>query len=315
MGIAGVALAMVWTNLNLCLCILIFILFSGVYRDSWVTPSMDCLRGWSSLLRLAIPSCISVCLEWWWYEFMIMLCGVLVNPKATIASMGILIQTTSLVYVFPSSLSLAVSTRVGNELGANRPAKARIASIVSIACAIALGLAAMLFTTLMRHRWGRLFTTDTEILELTALALPIAGLCELGNCPQTTGCGVLRGSARPTTGANINLGSFYLVGMPVAIVMGFVAGMGFSGLWLGLLAAQATCALLMLYVLGTTDWMVQVERARELTKQASFGSSLPTSSISSTKDGLKEIICIDEGFVKEAGPESEPLIPSPTVNE
>jgi multidrug resistance protein, MATE family len=43
------------------------------------------------------------------------------------------------------------------------------------------------------------------------------GMCELGNCPQTTGCGVLRGSARPKIGANVNLGSFYVVGMPVAV--------------------------------------------------------------------------------------------------
>ncbi|TKY56375.1 MATE efflux family protein DTX1 [Spatholobus suberectus] len=266
MGIAGVATAMVLTNLNLILFLSSFVYFSGAHKDSWVPPSVDCIKGWSSLLSLAVPTCVSVCLEWWWYEFMIIMCGLLVNPKATIASMGILIQTTSLVYVFPSSLSLGVSTRVGNELGANNPRKARVSMIVSLFCAVGLGLGAMLFTTLMRHQWGRLFTNDHEILELTSLVLPIAGLCELGNCPQTTGCGVLRGSARPTIGANINLGSFYLVGMPVAMLLGFVAKMGFAGLWLGLLAAQASCAGLMLFVLCRTDWNVQVERAKELTK-------------------------------------------------
>ncbi|KAL4566136.1 hypothetical protein LXL04_030246 [Taraxacum kok-saghyz] len=273
MGISGVAIAMVLTNLNLLILLFTFVYFSGVYRDSWVAPSSDCLRGWSSLLALAIPTCVSVCLEWWWYELMIMMCGLLVNPKATVASMGILIQTTSLVYVFPSALSVGVSTRVGNELGANRPAKARISMIVSLLCAMVLGLMAMAFTTLMRHKWGRFFTNDSEILELTSIALPIVGLCELGNCPQTTGCGVLRGSARPTIGANINLGSFYLVGMPVAIIMGFVLKMGFPGLWLGLLAAQGSCALFMLYVLCKTDWIVQVERAKELTKSPSSSSS------------------------------------------
>ncbi|KAF3960592.1 hypothetical protein CMV_014709 [Castanea mollissima] len=321
MGVAGVAIAMVWTNLNLFLLLSSFVYFSSVYKDSWVCPSMDCLRGWSSLLALAIPTCISVCLEWWWYEFMIMLCGLLANPKATISSMGILIQTTSLVYVFPSALSLGVSTRVGNELGANRPAKARISMIVSLVCAVALGLAAMLFTTLMRHQWGRFFTTDTEILDLTAIALPIAGLCELGNCPQTTGCGVLRGSARPTIGANINLGSFYLVGMPVAIFMGFVAKMGFAGLWLGLLAAQASCALLMLYVLCTTDWMVQVERARELTRTCTTSfTPLPVSSTisesnakkSNNKANLEEVLCVSDELVKSTSLETDPLISTTT---
>ncbi|CAL5415102.1 unnamed protein product [Camellia sinensis] len=328
MGIAGVALAMVWTNLNLFLLLCSFVYFSGVYDDdSWVSPSFDCLRGWSSLLKLAVPTCISVCLEWWWYEFMIMLCGLLVNPKATIASMGILIQTTSLVYVFPSSLSLGVSTRIGNELGANRPAKARISMIVSLGCAAGLGLAAMVFTASIRHRWGRFFTADDEILELTAVALPIVGLCELGNCPQTTGCGVLRGSARPAIGANINLGSFYLVGMPVAILMGFVVKMGFAGLWLGLFAAQASCAVLMLFVLCKTDWKVQVERAKQLTQSSSSttstacNSSLPISSSPSlsmsppslplpeeSEVDIEDILCNEDELVKTGPLETEPLI-------
>ncbi|KVH98821.1 Multi antimicrobial extrusion protein [Cynara cardunculus var. scolymus] len=299
MGVSGVAVAAVITNLNLLFLLATVVYFSGVHRDSWVSPSTDCLRGWSSLLALAIPTCVSVCLEWWWYELMIMLCGLLSNPRATVASMGILIQTTSLVYVFPSALSLGVSTRVGNELGANRPAKARISMIVSLVCAAGMGLMAMLFTTLMRHRWGRFFTADAEILELTSVALPIAGLCELGNCPQTTGCGVLRGSARPTVGANINFGSFYLVGMPVAIVMGLALKMGFAGLWLGLLAAQGTCALLMLYILCTTDWIVQVERAKQLARPSSSSSlSCPVNPTrkdeanNSMEANLEEIILI-----------------------
>lgn len=269
MGISGVAIAMIWTNLNLCILLSSFIYFSQVYKDSWVVPSMDCLKGWSSLLALAVPTCVSVCLEWWWYEFMIMLCGLLPNPKATIGSMGILIQATSLIYVFPSSLSLGVSTRVGNELGAHGPRKAHVVMIISLGISAILGVSAMILTTLMRNQWGRFFTNDKEILHLTSLALPIVGLCELGNCPQTTGCGVLRGSARPTIGANINLGSFYLVGMPVAIFFGFVMKMGFVGLWVGLLAAQCCCAVLMIYVLCATDWISEAERAVNLTKSSS----------------------------------------------
>ncbi|XP_051126374.1 protein DETOXIFICATION 48-like [Andrographis paniculata] len=264
-GVAGVAAAMAITDLNLVVLLCLYVYFSGVYRESWVVPGLDCLKGWTSLLSMAVPTCISVCLEWWWYELMIMLCGLLANPKATIASMGILIQTTSLVYVFPSALSLGVSTRVSNALGAGRPARARVSMIVSLVCAAAMGVGAMVFTTAVRHRWGRLFTADADVLRLTTAALPLAGLCELGNCPQTAGCGVLRGSARPTIGANINLGSFYLVGLPVAFLMGFVMGLGFPGLWLGLLAAQASCALLMMVFLSRTDWRLLVERAVELT--------------------------------------------------
>lgn len=266
LGVAGVAAASSLTNLFVLISLLGYLWCSGLLHEpAWTAPSRECLRGWKPLLRLAAPSCVSVCLEWWWYEIMIVLCGLLADPKSTVASMGVLIQTTSLIYVFPSSLGFAVSTRVGNELGANRPGKARLSAAVAVTIAFLTGLCAMAFAYGMRERWGRIFTGEVEILRLTSAALPILGLCELGNCPQTVGCGVLRGSARPCTAANVNVSAFYLVGMPVAVGLSFWVGVGFCGLWLGLLAAQVCCAGLMLYVVGTTDWEFQAKKAQMLT--------------------------------------------------
>ncbi|XP_021807045.1 protein DETOXIFICATION 51 [Prunus avium] len=265
LGVAGVAAASAASNLFVLLSLVSYVWATGIHEPTWTAPSRECLTGWKPLLRLAAPSCVSVCLEWWWYEIMIVLCGLLVDPRATVASMGVLIQTTSLIYVFPSSLSFAVSTRVGNELGANRPHKAKLSSAVAVMLAFLMGLSATTFASGMRGSWARMFTSDAEIVRLTSAALPILGLCELGNCPQTVGCGVLRGSARPSTAANVNLSAFYLVGMPVAIGLGFWVGVGFCGLWIGLLSAQVCCAGLMLYVVGTTDWDLQAKRAQSLT--------------------------------------------------
>ncbi|KAK4795122.1 hypothetical protein SAY86_013116 [Trapa natans] len=278
LGIRGVALGVVFTNFNLVASLVAYIRFSGIHKktcksmvsfQNMIVDVKAKAEEWRSLLRLAVPSCISVCLEWWWYEIMILLCGLLVNPRATVSSMGILIQTTSLIYIFPSSLSFSVSTRVGNELGANHPARAKVAAVVGLSCSFGLGLTALSFAVIVRNSWARIFTTDEEIGALTSLVLPIIGLCELGNCPQTTGCGVLRGTARPKVGANINLGCFYLVGMPVAIVLAFFRGFDFKGLWLGLLAAQGFCAMVMLMVLSRTSWDHEARRAEELTRSSS----------------------------------------------
>ncbi|XAR73981.1 hypothetical protein NMG60_11008125 [Bertholletia excelsa] len=254
LGIPGVAVAVAVTDFTLLLTLLLYLWFSGVCGNSWQGFSFACFDGWRPILELAVPSCVSVCLEWWWYELMIILSGLLPNAAEVVATMGILLQATSLVYIFPSALSLAVSTRVGNELGANQPGKARNSSLIALSCAVFNGSVAMLF----------MITTRKAILSLAAAAMPVAGLCELGNCPQTAGCGVLRGSARPASAANINLGSFYGVGLPVAVLMGLVFDMGLMGLWLGLLAAQLACALLVVLVFIRTDWQQQASRGREL---------------------------------------------------
>ncbi|KAH7291594.1 hypothetical protein KP509_29G023400 [Ceratopteris richardii] len=307
LGIRGVALAAVWTNINMLLFLMAYLKLSKrVYMNGMLSSwrLLFAEKDWSPLIRLAIPSCVSVCLEWWWYELMIMLSGLLVEAKATVATMGILIQITALVYIFPSSLSLAVSTRVSNELGANRPARARLAVMVASCCAVVLGVMAMAFTTAIRHAWGRMFTNDETILHLTAMALPIIGLCELGNSPQTTGCGVLRGSARPAVGVKINLACFYVIGMPVAIILVFGLGFGFVGLWLGLLAAQATCAVSMALVMMRTNWLKEAERSKGLT-----GAGTPMV-LSDRGDETARLLGANGDNTQEAGKKDGKLSPT-----
>ncbi|RLN05514.1 hypothetical protein C2845_PM13G24640 [Panicum miliaceum] len=272
LGIRGVALGAVCTNLNFLLFLVAYVYLSGLMHGNdgdgkaCAAPAEDGAVEWGSLLRLSVHSCMSVCLEWWWYEIMVLLCGVLADPKAAVAAMGILIQTTSLLYIFPHSLSCAVSTRVGHELGAGRPERARLAARVGLCCGAALGVVACAFAASVRGVWARMFTADAAILRLASVALPILGAAELGNCPQTAGCGVLRGSARPGKAARINVSAFYGVGMPASLALAFrPARLDFPGMWVGMLAAQLVCAALMLHAVLRTDWAEQAARARRLT--------------------------------------------------
>ena len=156
--------------------------------------------------------------------------------------------------------------QVGNELGAGKPYKAKLAAMVALGCAFVIGIINVAWTVILRERWAGLFTKDDFVKPLVATVLPIIGLCELGNCPQTTGCGILRGTARPAIGARINLGSFYFVGTPVAVGLAFMLNVGFPGLWFGLLSAQVACAVsIMCVVLLYTDWEAEALKAKKLT--------------------------------------------------
>ncbi|KDP27821.1 hypothetical protein JCGZ_18901 [Jatropha curcas] len=274
LGVPGIAISTFISNFNTLLFILCYMYFTRVPKDGeslYVplsptplssTPSIG--EEWGILLRLAIPSCLGVCLEWWWYEFMTILAGYLSEPRVALATSAIVIQTTSLMYTLPTALSASVSTRVGNELGAGRPEKARLATAVAVGSALVSSLFGLLLTTLGREAWARVFTEDERVLKLTMVVLPVIGLCELANCPQTTSCGILRGSARPGIGAGINFYSFYLVGAPVAILLGFVWKIGFVGLCYGLLAAQVTCVVSILTVVYKTDWERELLKAKDL---------------------------------------------------
>lgn len=269
LGVSGVALALAWNTLNLNIGLVIYILLSKKSLKPWAGLSvLSTFSGWGPLLKLALPSCASVCLEWWWYEIMMFLCGLLRNPQASLASMGILIQTTGLLYVFPISLSAGLTTRVGQALGSGQPNRAQWTAVLGLALAFGFGLLALVFMTLARSWWSRLYTEEPEVLGLVSKTLPLLGLCELANTPQTAACGILNGTARPKLGAKINLYAFYVVGLPVAILGAFWFKIGFLGLWFGLLSAQVSCLIMLVYHLVKTDWKQMSKRAEEMVSAA-----------------------------------------------
>nr|KYP55215.1 Multidrug and toxin extrusion protein 1 [Cajanus cajan] len=290
LGVPGIAMSAFVANFNTLFFLLSYMLYMRVSKGSLsmpllisrplssrqqdqtlatITRTSSLGKEWGMLIRFSIQSCLGVCLEWWWYEFMTILAGYLYNPRVALATAGIVIQTTSLMYTLPTALSASVSTRVGNELGAGQPQRARLSTVVAIGMALASSTLGLVWTTLGRERWGRVFTSDSEVLELTMSVLPIIGVCELANCPQTTSCGILRGSARPGVGAGINFYSFYLVGAPVAIVMAFFWRLGLVGLCYGLLAAQIACVVSILVVVYNTDWERESLKAKTLVGKTS----------------------------------------------
>ncbi|XP_074273293.1 protein DETOXIFICATION 54-like [Silene latifolia] len=313
-GVKGVAISSVVTNLNMAVMMAGYVYFKERKRDiswslgdnhgvggkgkvglRWLSLEMKGVEGIGPLLRLAVPSCLGICLEWWWYEIVTVLSGYLDDPKVAVAATGILIQTTSLMYTVPMALAGCVSARVGNELGAGKPYKARLAAMVALSCAFLIGIMNVIWTVIFRQKWGEIFTPDTAVTGLVASVMPIMGLCELGNCPQTTGCGILRGTARPAVGARINLGSFYFVGTPVAVGLAFWFKVGFGGLWYGLLSAQVACAVWVLYaVLGCTDWEAESLKARKLAGGVEMGKSCVNNCNGVNEDEEKRFLEIEK---------------------
>ncbi|GJS98031.1 protein DETOXIFICATION 49 isoform X1 [Tanacetum coccineum] len=262
-GLEGVALALVVTDF-----VYLFTLLVYLYTTSDIAiNSFDFIKCFTELrpiLSLAIASFLSVCLEWWFYELMLFFSGLLPKDKeAAIGAMNILLQATSFIYIFPSSISMGVSARVGYELGANMPKNAEHASYVALLCAVLTSFMAVALTIATRDVWGGVFTEDSTIISLISAAMLVLGVCELGNCSQTVISGVLRGCARPRFVAWVNFGSFYLIGLPMALFFGFGIQMGFVGLWKGLFVAQVACLLCMCISLWKIDWEKQATEAQE----------------------------------------------------
>jgi Na+-driven multidrug efflux pump len=92
----------------------------------------------------------------------------------------------------------ATIVRIGNHLGANRPAKARLVSQICMSVAFSFGIvvAAVLFFS--RHVLSRFFSDDPEVAKLTAPIVSLLAGCYVLLSFFFTSVAVLEGQARPT---------------------------------------------------------------------------------------------------------------------
>lgn len=57
----------------------------------------------------------------------------------------------------------------------------------------------------------------------------------------------------------MNLGAYYLVGVPVALLMAFVADLKGAGLWCGLIVGATVQSIALSFITGFTNWEKQVK--------------------------------------------------------
>ena len=65
-------------------------------------------------------------------------------------------------------------------------------------------------------------------------------------------------------GAHGNLSAFYLIGLPIAIILGFKLHMGEKGLWIGILAGAIMQTILLFLITSSTNWQNQADKKSEL---------------------------------------------------
>lgn len=146
-----------------------------------------------------------------------------------------------------------ISTRVSNELGAGCAQGARLALHVVVIVAISVGLIIATTTILVRFVWGKLYSNEKEVIRYVAKILPLLALsnfldgfqcvlsgwklldssviwCKNDVLHASVLCsfcvfffpGAARGCGWQKLCAFINLGAYYVVGLPSSILFAFV---------------------------------------------------------------------------------------------
>jgi MATE family multidrug resistance protein len=170
---------------------------------------------------------------------------------ASIAAHQIAIQIASIAFMVPMGLGQAATVRVGLAYGARDLAGIARAGWT----ALALGIGFMTLTAALMVAVPELLISgfidlgDPQNEAVTALAisfLTFAALFQIADGAQAVAIGMLRG-LQDTTVPMIYAGvGYWLVGMPVGILLGFQLGLEGPGIWIGLSAGLAVVAVLVI---------------------------------------------------------------------
>ncbi|XP_061992395.1 protein DETOXIFICATION 12-like isoform X1 [Rosa rugosa] len=249
----------------------LYMKFSSACSQTRAPVSKEVFHGMREFFYLAIPSSVMICIEWWSFELLILLSGLLPNPALETSVLSVCLQTISTLYAIPYGFGAAASTRVANELGAGNSECARIAAHVALFLAVTETSIETTTLFAFRRSFGYTFTNEKQVVDYVTSMAPLVCLSLVLDSLQGVLTGIARGCGWQHIGAYINLGAFYLCGIPVAAILAFWLELRGRGLWIGIQVGSLVQTITLSFVTSSTNWEMQASKAREMVFQG--GSS------------------------------------------
>ncbi|GJN38669.1 hypothetical protein PR202_gb27734 [Eleusine coracana subsp. coracana] len=109
MGSKGAALSTAISYAINLTILALYVRLSSACKRTWTGFSAEAFAGLRDFAKLAVPSAMMVCLEWWSFELLVLLSGVLPNPKLETSVLSICINTATLLYMVPLGLGISIS--------------------------------------------------------------------------------------------------------------------------------------------------------------------------------------------------------------
>uniref|UniRef100_A0A6J0UZL7 Multidrug and toxin extrusion protein n=2 Tax=Pogona vitticeps TaxID=103695 RepID=A0A6J0UZL7_9SAUR len=260
LGVVGSAWANTLSQNLQAILLFLYVWWKKIHKETWGGWTLDCLQDWGSFMRLAVPSMLMMCIEWWTFEIGSFLAGMI--SVVELGAQSIIYELATVAYLLPQGMSVASSVRVGNALGAGNADQAKRSCITGLLCT---GAFAVVFSGLLaavKDVVAYIFTSDREIVALVSKVMMIFAPFHLFDAIAATCGGILRGAGKQKIGALANAIGYYAIGLPIGITLMFGYNLGVMGLWTGLIVCISLQAFSFLIVVLRTDWKKSAEEAQ-----------------------------------------------------
>ena len=222
LGCAWATLLCVWANLG---GLLWWISRSPAFASTWPferweLPYLPKLR---SLLKIGLPIGVTYFAETSAFALIALLVARFGSQQ--VAAHQIALNFTSLIFMVPLSLGVAVLTRVGHALGAGDAELARFRAWVGVALGLGFAVASSLCIALLRGEIAGLYTNEAAVAAVAGQLLLLAAAFQLSDAAQVVTAGAIRGYKITRSPMGVQLLAFWVVSLPLGYVLGIAPAM------------------------------------------------------------------------------------------
>ncbi|KAG8654694.1 protein DETOXIFICATION 33 [Manihot esculenta] len=223
-------------------------------------------------VKLSLASAVMLCLEFWYLMVLVVITGRLPNPLVPVDAISICMNIQGWNAMIAIGFNAAISVRVSNELGAGNARLAKYSVIVVSVTSIAIGVICMAVVFATRDYFPYLFTTSEAVAKETTRLSILLGITVLLNSLQPVLSGVAVGAGWQSLVAYINIGCYYIVGLPAGILLGFTFSFGVMGIWSGMAGGILLQTIILIIVTSITNWQKEAEEAESRVRK--WGGSI-----------------------------------------
>lgn len=216
----------------------------------WPKPDLTRLR---SLCALGLPAGVQVVLEVAGFGAATIMASHL--DPISLATHEIVLNCAAYTYMVPLGISAAAAVAVGHAVGAEDRARAGRAGYLAIA--LGAGFMALMACTFLLFPKAILsiWTSDPRVIALGEHILLLVAAFQVFDGVQSVTTGALRGMGETRFPMWMNLGAYWMFGLPIGALLCFGLHWRLTGLWSGL-----TAALIMLAIALLLRWRSDLRR-------------------------------------------------------
>lgn len=172
----------------------------------------------------------------------------------SLAAQSICSTLATLAFQVPFGVSVALSTRIGYHVGSENMSAVKLMNKVAYSLALTLGVMMSSLLVCFHTRIPRIFINDASVVEVASQIVKILGVNQFFDCPNVILAGSLRGQGRQHIGSVLNLISYYIFAVPVALILAFTFLLKLQGLWIGIGIGIVILSLCELYFIYYSNW-------------------------------------------------------------